>query len=52
MVNEYQYCPRLACPGWVQSEWAASSDAGIEGRHPTTHEHEQGVEIRRNNAYA
>lgn len=32
MVNEYQYCPRLAYMEWVQGEWADSSDT-IEGRH-------------------
>jgi CRISPR-associated protein Cas1 len=32
MVNEYQYCPRLAYLEWVQSEWADSSDT-VEGRH-------------------
>lgn len=32
MVNEYQYCPRLAYLEWVQGEWAESSDT-IEGRH-------------------
>lgn len=32
MVNEYQYCPRLAYLEWVQGEWAESSDT-VEGRH-------------------
>ena len=32
MVNEYQYCPRLAYLEWVQSEWAESADT-VEGRH-------------------
>lgn len=32
MVNEYQYCPRLAYLEWVQGEWADSSDT-VEGRH-------------------
>lgn len=32
MVNEYQYCPRLAYLEWVQCEWADSSDT-VEGRH-------------------
>jgi CRISPR-associated endonuclease Cas1/CRISPR-associated protein Cas4 len=32
MVNEYQYCPRLAYLMWVQCEWAESSDT-VEGRH-------------------
>jgi hypothetical protein len=32
MVNEYQYCPRLAYLEWVQREWAESSDT-VEGRH-------------------
>jgi CRISPR-associated endonuclease Cas1/CRISPR-associated protein Cas4 len=32
MVNEYQYCPRLAYLEWVQGEWADSSDT-VEGRY-------------------
>ena len=32
MINEYQYCPRLAYLEWVQGEWADSGDT-IEGRH-------------------
>ncbi len=32
MVNEYQYCPRLAYLEWVQGEWRASADT-VEGRH-------------------
>ncbi len=32
MVNEYQYCPRLAYLEWVQGEWAESVDT-VEGRH-------------------
>ena len=32
MVNEYQYCPRLAYLEWVQGEWEESSDT-VEGRH-------------------
>lgn len=32
MVNEYQYCPRLAYLEWVQGEWAESSDT-VQGRH-------------------
>lgn len=32
MVNEYQYCPRLAYLEWVQGEWADSSDT-VQGRH-------------------
>jgi len=32
MLNEYQYCPRLAYLEWVQGEWAESADT-IEGRH-------------------
>jgi CRISPR-associated protein Cas4 len=32
MVNEYQYCPRLAYLEWVQSEWADSADT-VEGRY-------------------
>lgn len=31
MVNEYQYCPRLAYLEWVQGEWADSSDT-VDGR--------------------
>jgi CRISP-associated protein Cas1 len=31
MVNEFQYCPRLAYLEWVQGEWAESADT-IEGR--------------------
>ncbi len=32
MVNEYQYCPRLAYLEWVQGEWEASADT-VEGDH-------------------
>lgn len=32
MVNEYEYCPRLAYLEWVQGEWADSSDT-VEGTH-------------------
>lgn len=32
MVNEYQYCPRLAYMEWVQGEWADSTDT-VEGRY-------------------
>jgi CRISPR-associated endonuclease Cas1/CRISPR-associated protein Cas4 len=32
MVNEYQYCARLAYLEWVQGEWADSSDT-VEGRY-------------------
>ena len=32
MLNEHQYCPRLAYLEWVQSEWAESADTA-EGRH-------------------
>ncbi len=32
MVNEYQYCPRLAYLEWIQGEWAESADT-VEGRH-------------------
>jgi CRISPR-associated endonuclease Cas1/CRISPR-associated protein Cas4 len=32
MLNEYQYCPRLAYLEWVQGEWADSADT-VEGRH-------------------
>lgn len=31
MVNEYQYCPRLAYLEWVQGEWSESADT-VEGR--------------------
>ena len=31
MVNEYQYCPRLAYLEWVQGEWAESADT-VEGQ--------------------
>lgn len=31
MINEYQYCPRLAYLEWVQGEWAESADT-VEGR--------------------
>jgi antitoxin component of MazEF toxin-antitoxin module len=31
MVNEYQYCPRLAYLEWVQGEWSDSADT-VEGR--------------------
>jgi len=32
MVNEYEYCPRLAYLEWVQAEWADSGDTA-QGRH-------------------
>ena len=32
MVNEYEYCPRLAYLEWVQGEWAESGDT-VRGRH-------------------
>lgn len=32
MVNEYQYCPRLAYLEWVQGEWADSFDTA-QGRY-------------------
>lgn len=32
MVNEYEYCPRLAYLEWVQGEWAESGDT-IEGKY-------------------
>jgi CRISPR-associated protein Cas1 len=32
MVNEFQYCPRLAYLEWVQGEWADSRDT-VEGQH-------------------
>jgi len=31
MVNEYEYCPRLAYLEWVQGEWADSADT-VQGR--------------------
>lgn len=31
MINEFQYCPRLAYLEWVQGEWAESADT-VEGR--------------------
>src|SRR6516164_4524197 len=31
MVNEFQYCPRLAYLEWVQKEWQDSADT-VEGR--------------------
>jgi CRISPR-associated protein Cas4 len=31
MLNEHQYCPRLAYLEWVQGEWADSADT-VEGR--------------------
>jgi CRISPR-associated endonuclease Cas1/CRISPR-associated protein Cas4 len=31
MLNEHQYCPRLAYLEWVQGEWAESADT-VEGR--------------------
>lgn len=31
MLNEYQYCPRLAYLEWVQGEWADSADT-VDGR--------------------
>src|SRR3990167_422337 len=32
MLNEHQYCPRLAYLEWVQGEWAESADT-VEGRY-------------------
>jgi CRISP-associated protein Cas1 len=32
MVNEFQYCPRLAYLEWVNGEWAESADT-VEGRY-------------------
>ncbi len=32
MVNEYEYCPRLAYLEWVQGEWADSGDT-VDGRY-------------------
>lgn len=31
MINEFQYCPRLAYLEWVQGEWAESADT-VDGR--------------------
>lgn len=31
MVNEYEYCPRLAYLEWVQGEWTDSGDT-VQGR--------------------
>lgn len=32
MVNEFQYCPRLAYLEWVQGEWESSADT-VEGTY-------------------
>ena len=32
MVNEHEYCPRLAYLEWVQGEWAESADT-VEGKY-------------------
>ena len=32
MVNEFQYCPRLAYLEWVDGEWAESADT-VEGAY-------------------
>lgn len=32
MLNEYQYCARLASLEWVQGEWAGSADTVEGGR--------------------
>ncbi len=32
MVNEFEYCPRLAYLEWVQGEWAESADT-VEGKY-------------------
>ncbi|NKC10928.1 MAG: CRISPR-associated endonuclease Cas1 [Gammaproteobacteria bacterium] len=32
MINEYQYCPRLAYLEWVQSEWEESADT-VDGSY-------------------
>lgn len=32
MINEYEYCPRLAYLEWVQGEWADSKDT-VDGRY-------------------
>lgn len=32
MVNEYEYCPRLAYLEWVQGEWTDSADT-VQGRY-------------------
>lgn len=33
MINEYQYCPRLAYLEWVQGEWSDSADT-VDGARP------------------
>jgi CRISPR-associated endonuclease Cas1/CRISPR-associated protein Cas4 len=33
MVNEYEYCPRLAYLEWVQGEWAGNADTTEGSRH-------------------
>ena len=33
MVNEYEYCPRLAYLEWVRGEWADSSDTVLGKYH-------------------
>jgi CRISPR/Cas system-associated exonuclease Cas4 (RecB family) len=32
MVNEFEYCPRLAYLEWVQGEWSESADT-VEGKY-------------------
>lgn len=36
MINEYEYCPRLAYLEWVQGEWADSGDT-VHGRQVHRH---------------
>jgi CRISPR-associated protein Cas1 len=44
MINEYQYCPRLAYLEWVQGEWAESADT-VEGRHAHRRVDQRGGEL-------
>jgi len=44
MVNEYQYCPRLAYLEWVQGEWADSADT-VEGRRAHRRTDRRGGEL-------
>ena len=46
MVNEYQYCPRLAYLEWVQGEWADSADT-VEGRHAHRRVNRDGETLRK-----
>lgn len=44
MINEYEYCARLAYLEWVQGEWADSGDT-VEGRHRHRRVDKQGGEL-------